>query len=190
MQPSVRGSCLVSKPHTPKPLSICASFWDLFTLDQQHENRERLGIYSGAMDHHNAPPPPFDDRGHQIIILSCVLHAISIPVLFARIWSRSRPILRLGWDDWAIITAAVSRSHTTPHFREPFFTILLGLRRRSMDPPPHCCRSWARPSILLRAFRPNTDCAGVSLLCQPLLRMGYLPCEAQYRLFPLPTTSR
>ncbi|KAK3386792.1 hypothetical protein B0H63DRAFT_468395 [Podospora didyma] len=55
----------------------------------------------------NAPPPPFDDRGTEIAILSCVLHSISIPILFTRIWSRCRPVFRLGWDDWAIITAAV-----------------------------------------------------------------------------------
>ncbi|KAK4210209.1 hypothetical protein QBC37DRAFT_270304, partial [Rhypophila decipiens] len=55
----------------------------------------------------NGPPPPFEDRGHQIVILSCVLHGVSLPVLFTRIWSRSYPTLRLGWDDWAIMAAAI-----------------------------------------------------------------------------------
>ncbi|KAK4460117.1 hypothetical protein QBC42DRAFT_288825 [Cladorrhinum samala] len=55
----------------------------------------------------NDAPPPFSDRGVEIIILSCVLHSLSIPILVTRIWTRCRPSVRLGWDDWAILAAAV-----------------------------------------------------------------------------------
>jgi len=52
------------------------------------------------------PPPPNESRGPTLIILSTILHAISLPLLTTRIWTRSRPTLRLWWDDYTILAAA------------------------------------------------------------------------------------
>ncbi|KAK4442604.1 hypothetical protein QBC34DRAFT_338370, partial [Podospora aff. communis PSN243] len=51
------------------------------------------------------PLPPDRSRGPTLIIASAVLHAVSLPVVAARIWTRSRPALRLWWDDYAILAA-------------------------------------------------------------------------------------
>ncbi|KAK5652035.1 hypothetical protein OQA88_10938 [Cercophora sp. LCS_1] len=51
-------------------------------------------------------PPPDQNNAPPIIILSSVLHTVSIPVVAARIWSRARPRYRLWWDDYAILAAA------------------------------------------------------------------------------------
>jgi len=51
------------------------------------------------------PPPPDVSRGHILVIASCVLHCVSLPIVATRLWSRIKPTAHLWWDDWTILVA-------------------------------------------------------------------------------------
>ena len=54
------------------------------------------------------PPGPDENQGPLLIVISTVLHSISLPLYGARIWSRTVPTRRLALDDFLITAAVVS----------------------------------------------------------------------------------
>ena len=74
-----------------------------------------------AMSAASSPPPPGspqDNQGPGLAAGIAVLHAITIPLVLTRLYTRAFPRSRLGWDDFFIFIALVSDqfSHllTTP----------------------------------------------------------------------------
>ena len=56
------------------------------------------------------PPPNGDERrGDDIIISQFVFGAIATAVVFIRMYVRARMVRIVGWDDWLILFAWVSR---------------------------------------------------------------------------------
>ena len=60
----------------------------------------------------SSPPPlpgsPQDNQGPGLAAGIAVLHAITIPLVLTRLYTRAFPRSRLGWDDFFIFIALVS----------------------------------------------------------------------------------
>ena len=53
-------------------------------------------------------PGPDTNEAPTLIGITAALHLISLSTYGARMYTRSRPVLRLGWDDYFITAAIVS----------------------------------------------------------------------------------
>ena len=53
-------------------------------------------------------PGPDTNEAPTLIGLTATLHLLSLSAYGARMYTRSRPVLRLGWDDYFITAAIVS----------------------------------------------------------------------------------
>jgi len=53
------------------------------------------------------PPGPDESKAPLLIGITVLLRAISLPLVVARIWTRSRPTFRLGPDDYLLLAAVV-----------------------------------------------------------------------------------
>ena len=51
--------------------------------------------------------PPDPDLGRTMVVITVLLHLISIPLYCGRMYGRLRPVLQLSWDSYFLTGAVV-----------------------------------------------------------------------------------
>ena len=110
--------------HANQPPCFCAGWgtilepgWYLWTWPSRHAGQQSIQnplgpdalvapLSDSTMDP-NRPLLPDESRASMLIISSLVMHAASIPIVAARIYSRARPKLHFWWDDYTMMAAVV-----------------------------------------------------------------------------------
>ncbi|KAF2186364.1 hypothetical protein K469DRAFT_573631, partial [Zopfia rhizophila CBS 207.26] len=62
------------------------------------------------------PPPNYTDsptRPKRVLVVACTSGPLTIPLLFARLWTRIRIQPNIGRDDWLVVAAIVSLPSST-----------------------------------------------------------------------------